>query len=84
MYVYGEDTSVNPPVPGMRNGEVVSFRVNGVAATASPTLTWTNDRELHHVTLVASSPASCDPAGDGKVDMVDIMRVAARRGNTCS
>ncbi len=55
MYVYGEDTSVTPPVPGMREGEVVAFYVNGVAATSVPTLTWTNDWALHLITVHADA-----------------------------
>ena len=53
MYVYGEDVSVSPVVPGMRNGEEIAFYVNGVLATAQPLLSWSNDRELHEVTLSA-------------------------------
>jgi hypothetical protein len=55
MYVYGEDTSVSPPIPGMRNGEVISFRMNGTSATASPELAWSNDHDLHQVNLSASA-----------------------------
>ena len=55
MYVYGEDTSVSPPVPGMRSGEVVAFYVNSAEATASPELAWSNDRDLHQVDLSATS-----------------------------
>lgn len=55
MYVYGEDTSVTPALPGMRAGEEIAFRVNGTAATASPTLDWANDRDLHELDLAATS-----------------------------
>ena len=55
MYVYGEDTSVSPPLPGMRSGEVIGFRVKGSAATASPELAWSNDHDLHQVNLSATS-----------------------------
>ncbi len=61
MYVYGEDTAITPSIPGMREGETVAFYVNGVKATSVPTLTWTNDWELHQVVLSAtgvSSPTS--------------------------
>lgn len=54
MYVYGEDNTVNPPIPGMRTGESVAFYVNGLAATASPSLAWSNDRDVHQVALSAS------------------------------
>jgi PKD repeat protein len=56
MYVYGEDQSVAPPIPGMKDGEPVTFRVNGLAATASPALLWHNDRASHLAELTARSP----------------------------
>jgi len=55
MYVYGEDTSVSPPIPGMRPGETVAFYVDGAEATSDPTLSWANDRDLHQVDLSATS-----------------------------
>lgn len=56
MYIYGEDASAEPPIPGMRDGEEVSFYVDGVEATAVPVLIWHDDHELHEVNLTASSP----------------------------
>ena len=56
MYVYGEDTSVSPPIPGMRAGETATFRVDGYTATATPELLWQNDRELHQIALTAQTP----------------------------
>ena len=56
MYIYGEDTSANPPIPGMRDGETVTFRVNGVVATATPSLTWHDDKAPHQVNLSATTP----------------------------
>jgi hypothetical protein len=56
MYVYGEDPTANPPIPGMRDGETVTFRVAGVVATASPSLVWHNDWTFHQVDLAATSP----------------------------
>jgi len=56
MYIYGEDTSASPPIPGMRDGEEVTFRVNGAVADASPVLIWHNDREPHEVNLTVSLP----------------------------
>jgi len=53
MYVYGEDTTVTPPIPGMRNGEEVLFYVDGMSADANPVLLWANDKELHQVALSA-------------------------------
>ncbi len=57
-YVYGEDASVSPPIPGMRSGETIAFRVNGVAAAAVPALTWANDWQTtsHQVDLTATAP----------------------------
>jgi hypothetical protein len=56
MYVYGEDASASPPIPGMKDGEPVSFRVNGLAATASPPLAWHNDWATLPITLTAWTP----------------------------
>jgi len=58
MYVYGEDPAANPPIPGMRDGETVTFRVAGVVATASPPFVWYNDDDWtpHQVDLAATSP----------------------------
>lgn len=53
MYIYGEDTSVNPPIPGMRDSETVTFRVDGVNAAASPPLLWHDDKAPHWVDLSA-------------------------------
>lgn len=54
MYVYGEDENVDPPVPGMREGEIVEFYIEGTSATATPALPWAGDRELHQVALTAT------------------------------
>jgi hypothetical protein len=51
MYVYGEDTSVTPAIPGMRSGEVVRFRTNGQYLLSTPALAWSNDRAMHKVDL---------------------------------
>jgi uncharacterized repeat protein (TIGR01451 family) len=56
MYVYGEDTLASPPIPGMRDGETVSFYVDGWAATAAPVLVWHNDWATHPITLTAWVP----------------------------
>lgn len=53
MYIYGEDNSVSPPVPGMCSGETVVFYVGGSEATAAPELTWSNDKDFHEVDLSA-------------------------------
>jgi len=56
MYINGEDTSVSPAVPGMRSGETVNFRVDGVTAAASPALAWQDDWQIttHQVDLSAT------------------------------
>ena len=41
MYVYGEDATVNPTIPGMRANEPIAFRVNGATANPTPGLIWT-------------------------------------------
>jgi len=35
-----------PSIPGMRSGEVVTFKINGSSAQASPTLSWSPDKDL--------------------------------------
>jgi len=53
MYIYGEDTSVIPSIPGMRNNEPVSFTINELQATPTPVLLWTNDKDLHAISLAS-------------------------------
>jgi hypothetical protein len=53
MRLYGEDTSVNPVIPGLRDGELVIFKVNGATAVSSPLLYWHDDRASHEVDLNA-------------------------------
>ncbi len=55
MYIYGEDTSVVPPIPGMRTGETAAFYVNNNLAIATPALVWSNDHDLHQIMLSATS-----------------------------
>ena len=76
MYVYGEDISVSPPVPGMQPGEVIAFSVNSAEATASPELVWSNDHDVHQVDLSATSTTCYDFDGSGQVDVADVMLVA--------
>jgi hypothetical protein len=52
MYIYGEDTSVSPGLPGMRTGEQVAFYVNNTAAVATPVFYWMGDKDLHEIDLV--------------------------------
>jgi hypothetical protein len=53
MRIYGEDASANPPIPGMRDGELVAFRVNGAPAVATPLFYWQDDHATHRVDLAA-------------------------------
>jgi len=71
MYIYGEDTSASPTIPGMRASEQVAFYVDGVPALASPALLWQDDKELHEVSLSAPRKGTrSDIDGDGKTDLV--------------
>lgn len=57
MSIFGEDPGV---IPGMREGEIVEFRVNGVPAVTAPSLYWTNDQDLHQVELaIGAAEAQC-------------------------
>ncbi len=51
MYVYGEDVTVTPPIPGMRAGEIVTFYVDDSPILAIPPLIWTNDKTPHEIAL---------------------------------
>jgi len=53
MYIYGEDTSVEPSIPGMRHNEPITFAINDVSAVSAPTLLWTNDKDLHEINLTS-------------------------------
>ncbi|HOT93195.1 MAG TPA: CARDB domain-containing protein [Anaerolineae bacterium] len=55
MRIYGEDPTATPPIPGMRAGELVAFRVNGAPAVAMPLLYWQADYGTHKVDLNAGS-----------------------------
>jgi|GEM_PF-4393772 len=54
MPIYGEDTTITPNIPGMRDSETVLFFVNGITATANPALTWKGDLSQKQVDLTAS------------------------------
>jgi hypothetical protein len=74
MFVYGEDTSVSPPVPGMRPNEPVTFWVNSAPATANPALTWADDKTAHRVDLTATLPTTSvqiSPASGGTLTSSD-------------
>lgn len=55
MYIYGEDTTVSPAIPGMRDGETVTFHVDGNSATTSPVLLWHNNRTPQELQITGSS-----------------------------
>jgi len=40
LRIYGEDASATPPIPGMRDGEFVTFRVAGALAKVTPSVYW--------------------------------------------
>ena len=55
MRVYGEDAAASPPIPGMRVGEEVTFRVNGMPAVPAPSpVIWQDDKGTHEVLLSVS------------------------------
>jgi len=53
MRIYGEDNTATPPIPGMRDGELVAFRVNGAPAVSTPLFYWHDDKASHRVDLAA-------------------------------
>ncbi|MCL4826494.1 MAG: hypothetical protein KJZ95_03950 [Caldilinea sp.] len=53
MSVYGEDASSTPVIPGMRAGEPVVFRVNGVMAVPTPQFTWQDNKTRTSINLAA-------------------------------
>lgn len=55
MFVYGEDTSVEPPLAGMRVGETITLRLAGKPVSNSPLPIWTDDRDLHLINLQAQT-----------------------------
>lgn len=55
MHVYGADNTALPAISGFAAGEVMRFRVDGMEATATTELTWTDDRAPHAVDLSLSA-----------------------------
>ncbi len=56
MRVYREDLDANPPIPGMRPDEEVTFKVDGDVAQSDPSpVVWSDDLEQHEVNLTATS-----------------------------
>jgi len=59
MRVYGEDASASPPIPGMRAGETMIFRIHGNPATAVPSpVLWQDDKGTHEVSLRTNQSVS--------------------------
>lgn len=55
FYIYGEDHIVDPPLPGMRDGERITMYVNTSLATSNPSsLIWHSDWNNHIIDLYAS------------------------------
>jgi PKD repeat protein/photosystem II stability/assembly factor-like uncharacterized protein len=54
MAIYGEDSTITPPVAGIRPGEAVNFYVNNTLATSTPTLIWSDDKDLHAIAVSAT------------------------------
>ncbi|MGC8782208.1 MAG: CARDB domain-containing protein, partial [Anaerolineae bacterium] len=62
MHIYGAD----PTIPGMRDGEIVEFRINGIPAVAQPSLYWKNDSTPHTVDLsIGSTEGQCSWLASG-------------------
>ena len=51
MPIYGEDAGATPPIPGMRDGETVRFRVAGQVAQPSANFVWHDDKAIHLLDL---------------------------------
>jgi len=85
LRVYGEDADADPPIPGMRAGEEVTFALNHHQADAGPAITWQDDRDIHPLTLTAesSTPLPCvvvDLSTNGQVDAADLAQMGAAWG----
>ena len=52
MFLYGEDASADPVIPGFRPDEPVRLRVNGMEAPLAQDLLWQDDLAPHRVDLV--------------------------------
>ena len=53
---YGEDATAASPIRGMRAGEEVTFKVNGIAAATDPSpVLWRDDKVTHQVNLSISA-----------------------------
>jgi len=55
MRVYGESRGVTPPIPGLRPGEQVTFKIGDLsAAPLSAPLGWQDDKGAHRLDLATS------------------------------
>jgi hypothetical protein len=61
MYIFGTETVGGVSTPGMRPGELVTFVVDGVAATATPLLYWQNQWISHRIDLTVIALPSPTP-----------------------
>ncbi len=52
IHVYGEDDANSPPIIGFREGEPLTFRVNGIPLETDPVV-WHNDWSPHPISLQA-------------------------------
>lgn len=55
MPVFGEDATANPPIDGFRDGEALTFVVNGAEAEAGSPILWQDDWALHQSDLSGTS-----------------------------
>ena len=56
VQVYGADEKGG--IPGFKAGEPIRWRVNGMPATATPQVTWQDDKAVHEVVLEVNGAAS--------------------------
>jgi hypothetical protein len=68
----------------MRDGETVLFRVNGILASSSPSLTWHDDRDLHRVDLNEQSAALSDPPTDLRMRSASDSQIDLSWTDNCS
>ena len=53
LTVYGEDASASPAIPGFRDGEPITVRVNGTPVTLPDIPAWSDDKTPHRLDLSA-------------------------------
>lgn len=61
MRIWGDDSSIGGDLPGMREGEIPHFRVNGVDVFTSTQAPWTSDYYIHNVSLLAEDLPGTSP-----------------------